>query len=78
MRSVVAKFRVDTVTRHAHGYNEVKMSPVYAEDGPNKSWSEATPSGKIEMTITNPAAVDFFEAGQEYLLAFTKAEEHAA
>jgi len=72
--TVKAKFRVSKVTRHAHGFDEVVLEPHYEDSGPNKSWSEATPSGKIEMTITNQTAVDYFEAGVEYLIDFERVE----
>lgn len=32
----------------------------------NEEWSEATPSGKVEMTLTNPAVFGAFEVGQDY------------
>lgn len=50
----------------------VRFSPVYAEDKthPNYEWSQATPSGYIELSITNPAAFLRFEVGKEYLLTF--------
>ncbi len=48
----------------------VTMQPVYADGGENDSWSRHTPSGKIEMCITNPDAVEQFELGGEYLITF--------
>lgn len=40
----------------------------------NEAWSKWTPSGKIELTISNPAAVDALELGEEYYVDFTKAD----
>lgn len=50
----------------------VRFTPVYDPDpaSPNYSWSEATPSGYIELGISNRAAFDDFEVGHEYLLTF--------
>jgi hypothetical protein len=49
-----------------------RFTPVYDPDPshPNFEWSQATPSGYIELTITNEAAFAKFEPGQEYLLTF--------
>lgn len=42
------------------------------EDQANESWSKYTPSGQVNMTITNPSAVDQFEIGEVYSLIFEK------
>ena len=49
-----------------------RFTPVYDADPehPNFAWSQATPSGYIELAITNAAAFDKFEPGAEYLLTF--------
>ncbi len=49
-----------------------RFTPVYDPDPahPNFEWSQATPSGYVELTITNEAAFSKFEVGQEYLLTF--------
>lgn len=39
----------------------------------NGDWSKYTPSGKLAMTITNPAAAEQFEIGEVYELTFEKA-----
>lgn len=84
-----AKFRCEAVTGHAgtrvkkdgSGYEGckhaevVKLAPVFAVDGPNKAWSEATPSGVVEMTITNFEAMGKFEVGKDYFIDFTPAAE---
>lgn len=43
-----------------------------SKDDPNRKWSVATPSGLIEVTIDNPEAWGFYEAGEEYMVKFTK------
>jgi hypothetical protein len=50
----------------------VRFTPVYDSDPehPNFEWSAATPSGYIELTITNPDAFSKFEVNKEYLLTF--------
>ncbi len=73
--TVRAKFFVATINHHhvTQGvFATVTMSPVYGEA--NKPWSQATPQGKIEMSITNPDAVDQFELGKSYFVDFSPAE----
>ncbi len=43
------------------------------DDNGNKDWSKYTPSGSIEMTVTNQSAIDQFTPGECYLLTFEKA-----
>lgn len=50
----------------------IEMQPVFG-DGDNADWAKHTPSGKIEMCITNPAAIEQFELGGEYVLSIEKA-----
>ena len=47
-------------------------------DDPNQSFAAATPSGKLTMTIQNPAAFGFFEPGQEYVIEIRKAQPQKA
>jgi hypothetical protein len=57
----------------------VRFTPVYDADpaSPNFAWSQYTPSGYVELTITNPAAFGAFEVNQEYTLTFDGAPEPA-
>lgn len=57
----------------------VRFTPVYDADPghPNFAWSQATPSGYVELTITNPAAFGAFEVNKEYMLTFSEAPEPA-
>lgn len=70
--TVTARFLCHHVDRWSNRA-EVYLNPVYSSDKstPNHSWSEATPNGKLEMTITNMAAVDKFVPGIEYDITFT-------
>jgi hypothetical protein len=49
----------------------VKLGAVGAPD--NKTWSEATPSGSVELSISNTAAYDAFTLGEFYFVDFTVA-----
>ncbi len=50
----------------------VEFSPVA---GPgNEEWSKWTPSGKLEMQISNPATLEKFEVGKDYFVDISSAE----
>jgi hypothetical protein len=52
-----------------------RFTPVWDPDpgSPNHQWSQATPAGYLELTITRPAAAGLFEPDREYLLTFDPA-----
>ena len=70
---IIARFVVNTITRTGAG-EKITMNPVYSSDpsNPNKSFSDATPSGVIELFISNKAAHGKFELGKEYDITFTE------
>ncbi len=76
--SVQAKFYVASVTSHANGSGQncpgamVVLHPVYGDNPENKAFWSATPSGKIDLNITNPEAAKQFVVGAEYYVNFTK------
>jgi hypothetical protein len=75
---VRAKFCVSNILKDQYGSMVVKLYAVYKgdESSPeNESFSNSTPSGNVELTITNPAASVFFEklAGKYVYLDFTEA-----
>lgn len=49
----------------------VVLNPV--TDDANKTWAKYTPGGKIELTIDNPDAYDYFELGKTYFVDFIEA-----
>lgn len=73
--SIRAKFRVHSVVplEGTDPGQTVRLHPVYSGSEENKSFSKWTPTGEVSMTITNPAALGFFEAGKEFYLDFTPA-----
>ena len=73
--TILAKFRCSNVSTPYPGAEQVDFHPVYADDGPNKKWSEATPSGSFTMTITNPSAHGAFTPGKEYKITLEEAPE---
>ena len=82
--NIKAKMKCDDVQQlHTGGSVEtdkvfterVKLSAVYSEDkaSENYSFSNATPSASVEMTISNPDAIGAFEQGKEYYVEFSPA-----
>lgn len=73
-----AKFLCDDVSTYKGTDNEiVKLSAVHGGDKneEDNQFSEATPSGQLQMTISNPAAKGFFETGKKYYLDISEAAE---
>lgn len=75
-----AKFHTESVTKHSGGATTALLMPVRkgANDSENTQFWQATPIGKLEITITNPTAQEFFEAGKEYYLDFSEAKNDEA
>lgn len=84
---VRAKFKCDSVKPYSYdngatvaGKNiSFSAAIAYEADGTrkdeNESWSAATPSGQLNIHISNPAAFEQFEEGKYYYLHFTPVEE---
>lgn len=72
--AVVAKFYVSALNKSYYPdqsekpSESVTLNPCGGED--NKQWSKWTPSGSIQMTITNQAALEQFEIGKEFFVTF--------
>jgi hypothetical protein len=87
---VRAKFRCSTITlMQTYLYDKdagqsvpaparsIVLEPVYGQGDPaheNTKFWQATPSGRIEMSIVNATAAECFEVGKEYFVDFTPAE----
>jgi hypothetical protein len=76
----VGKFLGNDEDGHAQYKNEtvdardLHFMAVYGNDGENKEYWEATPSGQLQLFMVNPAAWGQFEEGKEYYLDITPAE----
>lgn len=73
---VRAKFRVQSrrqqfIAEGVPPQEVIELLPV--SDEANKSWSQYTPSGKIELHITNPAASGQFDLGKFFYVDFVEA-----
>lgn len=56
--------------------HKVKLGAVYSNEGENKDFADATPSGECWMQISDgrPAAA-FFKPGKKYYVTFTEAPD---
>ena len=77
--TMVAKFRVVSVTTPHAGTEHLCFSAVteapfdkegFSDDNSFAKWS---PTGELEMTVTNPALFGKIKQGEKYYLHFTKA-----
>jgi len=74
--AVRAKFHVERVesNKHSGGYRSDTVHLRAAYGPGNEEWASASPSGKLELTIANPAALEQFVPGREFLLTFEHAQ----
>lgn len=68
-----AKVKVSEVTTPYAGAEQVKGHAVYDGSEENASYSKFTPAFDFNITITNPTAHGFFQAGKSYYVDFTPA-----
>lgn len=76
MEKVRAKFSVSQILKDQFNNTVVRLYAVY-DDGVHKenaSFAASTPSGNVELYITNPAAAEFFTLGRQVYLDFTPAD----
>lgn len=76
MEKVRAKFYVSKIENQTYG-ELVVMNAVYSSKNnkEDNQFSEATPSGQLTMTISNPTAKGFLQEGMSYYLDFTQAPD---
>lgn len=67
--TVCAKFHCTSIQKSPdHSSAVVTLGAVTTGNTENESWSKYTPSGQLQMVITNPDATDHFEQGKEYYI----------
>ena len=61
--TVRAKFFVNAIEQYSAQADSgsVKLIANNSKEGDNKDWSIYTPSGSVQMMITNPVAFEFFK-----------------
>lgn len=72
-----AKFRLNSITDYGpNSSRTLNFQAVLADEIPeNQRFNKASPNGKLELMINNPAAYERFEPGKSYYLNFTEAPE---
>lgn len=77
--SVVARFYISSVTRHAYNTEQVEVQLQAVSRGDhNARWAKATPSGTLNMSINNPPAAQWMNdhLGEEVELLMTLVAKH--
>lgn len=72
MKTLLAKFKVGSVTDFGNNNVQANLSAVTNDCEENKTFSIYTPNANVTIHITNPDALDFFEAGAQYTCEFKK------
>ena len=69
-----AKFRCNSVQDYGNGGVRAYLGAVVDDGTPeNERYHTATPSGSLEIAISNPAVRDFLKPEHYYYLDFTEA-----
>ena len=71
------KFTVESVTHHAYGGRDVKLRTAYDEplSKEDRAFSNATPTGSMEITIQNSKVFDVFKPGVKVYVDVIPIEE---
>lgn len=78
MEQIKAKFQVSHIQDNPeYKQQTVNFHAVYGgnTNAEDNTFSAATPSANLSMTISNPAAQGFFKQGKKYYAVFTEAAE---
>lgn len=66
------KFRIESVKKWAGQYEEIIFDAVHGGTKENESFASATPTGKLVITVTNPAVIGKFTPGTEVYIDITE------
>ena len=73
--TVRAKFQLTSITNYSYGGKRLHFDVVYdTSTEENRRFTKATPSGSMEMTIDNEAAIEQFQIGKFYYADFSPAD----
>jgi hypothetical protein len=72
--SVSARFYVSEITKRPTPATVVVLQPVLRATEDNVSWSKFTPSGRIELSVSDPQAAAWFEGllGSDVAISFSE------
>lgn len=74
---IIAKFYVAAVNPGGTAEEpnaDITLRAVTNDTPENKTWSKWTPSGTLEMNVTNPDAIAQFKQGEEVFLTLESAK----
>ena len=70
-----AKFKVSQINQF-ETQKQIIASAIYGHEGENADFTKYTPSGKLEMLVTNEApASEYMRPGDEFYLTFEKIDK---
>ena len=71
-----AKMTVSEITRTAYGTERAKLNAVYStnNNSEDNTYSKATPSASLEISIDNPAAQGILIPGKSFYIDFIPVE----
>lgn len=73
--SVRAKFQCNSINKSPDDSTAVvHLMAVTTGSAENEAWSKYTPSGQLQMVISNPAAAEQFAQGKEYFIDISPAD----
>lgn len=74
-RQIKSKFSCVSVTETAYATKEAKLQAQYSATNPeDNQFAKSTPSGSIDISISNPDAMDFIKPGKKYYVYFEECE----
>lgn len=76
VQKVRCKFSCEKVERYASQEN-ITLNAVTDGNAEDNSYSKYTPSGKLELSVTNEAVFGFFQPGKKYYLDVTPESDEA-
>lgn len=70
-----AKFVVTKVTKYeTPGYAEIELQPRYSKTIPeDQAFAKATPSGLLNLGVSNPAVIEALQPGKVFYIDITEA-----
>ncbi|QMR77927.1 hypothetical protein [Enterobacter sp. RHBSTW-00175] len=73
--TVRAKFQCNSINKSPDNSSAVvNLMAITTGSTENEAWSKYTPSGQLQMVISNPAAFEQFEQGKEYFIDIQPAQ----
>ena len=69
------RFVCESVTDFGNNHQQVNMRAIWTGHPDDNNYSQATPSGNITLTVTNPYLVGNYKPGKTYNVVITEYEE---